>query len=831
MPFSHSIAKNAGFVSRLHLTRLSVFSGALTGRLRAVALVFACLLGGLVPDQLHAQTLSFLNNYFVSGDHIVRDFVPYSGQPTNGFVSGWISVPDRNHDLEGVPDGAEVVAAFLYWQVLEPMAPPSPDPGSSALFNGYSIAGDVVGSDQSACGSGTALVRSYRANVLPYLPVNANGSSQAATTHTVGLPVNPNGSPSLPGASLVIVYRVLSGAPWAYLTATVIYDGSSTVPSPGGALSLSMGGFYDAVSSGGTDIAINKITDIYGTVDTSTGTARLYSFFHHTSPLVVGDQASTITDTNPFSLSAQQCAVFPAAVFTTRVHSADGDGLLDVWKPNHGYCDFGVNQGACGGSGDPSWVSLPGATPGEKDIFVQFDYMYAVDHSHEPRGAALSMVTNAFLKQNIHLHFVAGNFIPEDTCTDDLTQTPPVLCMFPNEPGVLAWKLGLEAFKAWPTNPILSTDPLSCTGGVCTPRFQPGRKDSYHYLLIGHSLALPTWSVADPIYTLKSIQVSNGNATVTTSATLTSCPSRVTIDGAIATPNLNGVYTTITCPSPLNTTFTISNINVNKTPPYTVADGPYPNTLAEPYLAVYTSVTDSTSGYSDIGGGDIAVTLGKWTWEEGLPAENQIGGECFTSDTAVSPQCENGLAGTLMHELGHNLTLLHGGRFYPDSNTTPEASFNCKPNYQSVMNYLFQVDLLQSDAQGDLVLDYSSQTLPFLDENNNLSTSLGLGFNPIPTYPYTKWFALSYPQSMSNPPHSASSHCDGTPKGSNETAFEMEGPANPIAWSNGWDINFDGGLEVLDGSGNNDWFIIDPRQIGASGNDNVGGTIYPTQVD
>ncbi|MGB9204533.1 MAG: hypothetical protein WCB94_11265, partial [Terriglobales bacterium] len=662
MPFSHSTPTSAGFVSRLHWTEFPVSSGALTGRLWAVALVFACLLGGLVPDQLHAQTLSFLNNYFVSGDHIVRDFVcpQCSGPGANGYINGTIEIQSRTMDLEGVPDGAEAVAAFLYWQVLEPMSPPSSDPGSFALFNGYSITGDVVGSDQSACGSGNALVRSYRANVLPYLPVGVNGSSQAVGTHNVGLPPNPDGSSSLPGASLVIVYRVLSGAPWPPLKATVIYDGSLEVgPVQTGNLDLLMGGFYDAVYSDGSDIANAKITDIHSTMSCNGATASFVSFYHHTSPQSVDNHASTVTEFNPFSLSTSQFGVFPAAVFTTRVNSGDGDGLLDAWKTGQGYCDFGVNQGTCGGSGDPSWVPLPGATSGEKDIFVQVDYMYAGDHSHEPRGAALSMVTDAFSKQNIHLHFRAGNPIPEDTCTDDA----PLFCMFPNEPGVVAWKLGLEAFKAWPTN--LVGDPPSCSGGVCTPRFQPGRKDSYHYLLIGHSLALPTWSVADPIYTLKSIQVSNGNATVTTSATLTSCPSRVTIDGAIATPNLNGVYPTITCPSPLDATFTISNINANKTPPYSVAAGTYPNTLPEPFLAVYLSVTDSTSGYSDIGGGDIAVTLGKWTWEKGLPAENYIGGECFTSDITVSPECENGFAGTLMHELGHNLTLLHGGRFYP----------------------------------------------------------------------------------------------------------------------------------------------------------------------
>jgi NHL repeat len=60
MPFSHSIPKSAGFVSRLYLTESSVFPSALTGRLRAVALVLVCLLVGLAPIQLHAQNVTLV---------------------------------------------------------------------------------------------------------------------------------------------------------------------------------------------------------------------------------------------------------------------------------------------------------------------------------------------------------------------------------------------------------------------------------------------------------------------------------------------------------------------------------------------------------------------------------------------------------------------------------------------------------------------------------------------------------------------------------------------------------------------------------------------------
>jgi len=764
------------------------------GTLSAANYTFTFVPGVLLITPAANPTLTFLNNYFVTGDHIVRSF-DQPGSVSNGFVNGTITIPSSSLGHEGIPAGADIVAAFLYWQALETTPAPS---STGAFFNGYSITGSVVGNDlQSSCWSNngsTPTMRAYRANVLPYLPV-VNGASLAVGPQNVGVPANTYGT--VPGnASLVIVYRLLSNMPSRYpLKVTVIYDGNWSLESAAGNppnLSETISGFYDADASGSA-----KITDIFGTVVNSGGigfspaTANGYTY-----PLTVADDASGITMPNHYTLGSGQCNVWAAVVFSTTAKNSDNDGILDSWKKASppGYIDVRDNT---------TWVDLSGAQQGRKDVFVQLDSMAGTPSTESlyPSQNALNMVTSAFSNHGIALHLVQGNSIPAETCTDDMSTNPPSLCMFPGEPGVVAWKTGLEVMKAWPANIT------SCAGGGdCAPRFPIARKDSYHYVLLGYSIALPTWSIQTK--TLVSITVNNGSATVTTSAPITPCPSRITIDGALAAPNLNGVYPVRDC---IEDTITLSNVNAN------VSNGTYPGNLPEPQLAVYSNVTDTTSGFSDLGGGDSTVTLGKW-----YPAAMQWN----PPQTQAQLDVEQG--GTFMHELGHSLGLTHGGRYYPNGSATPSFEPNCKPNYQSVMSYLFQVDGIQADAQGDLALDYSDRVLDSLDETSlsvpGLTGPEGL------LYQYTKWFSPSSSFSGTNVTSAASaatSHCDGTPISStdfDQTMYETEGPASPIAWSATQDINFDGSRSVLDGY--SDWDNMDLRQIGASGNDNIGGTIY-----
>jgi hypothetical protein len=71
---------------------------------------------------------------------------------------------------------------------------------------------------------------------------------------------------------------------------------------------------------------------------------------------------------------------------------------------------------------------------------------------------------------------------------------------------------------------------------------------------------------------------------------------------------------------------------------------------------------------------------------------------------------DRNVAHTIMHEVGHNLILRHGG----------SNSCNFKPNYNSVMNYKYQFRGVDNDCTppGNGVLNYSVGDRIDLNENN-----------------------------------------------------------------------------------------------------------------
>ena len=98
------------------------------------------------------------------------------------------------------------------------------------------------------------------------------------------------------------------------------------------------------------------------------------------------------------------------------------------------------------------------------------------------------------------------------------------------------------------------------------------------------------------------------------------------------------------------------------------------------------NTTSGSSGQAEIIGDDMIVSL-----------------QCFVNSTSA-------VANTIMHELGHNLNLRHGGN----------TNCNYKPNYNSVMSYRYQFPGVDTDCDvaPNGVLDYSTGSNITLNENS-----------------------------------------------------------------------------------------------------------------
>jgi hypothetical protein len=193
---------------------------------------------------------------------------------------------------------------------------------------------------------------------------------------------------------------------------------------------------------------------------------------------------------------------------------------------------------------------------------------------------------------------------------------------------------------------------------------------------------------------------------------------------------------------------------------------------------------------------------------------------------------------TLMHELGHNFGLRHGPTFVSNNLLTVQT---CQSNYQSVMNYLFQVHGLTVTSANipvagfqpfTSVMDYSRQVLPSVNETS-LSEPAGLG-----TMNYaTAWHVNRNATLIADIGSTGlRRHCDGSflsgqeytdwTNGNGMVRVEGSTRTAPIDWNmNGittdtgvsQDITFNGAKSTLT-AGLNDWDQVDLRQVGSRRN-------------
>lgn len=105
----------------------------------------------------------------------------------------------------------------------------------------------------------------------------------------------------------------------------------------------------------------------------------------------------------------------------------------------------------------------------------------------------------------------------------------------------------------------------------------------------------------------------------------------------------------------------------------------------------YGNDTNSSSGFAEIRGDDMIVSLG-----------------CLFGP----PDYDRWIGNTIAHEIGHNFGLLHGGG----------TGCNYRPNYNSVMNYRYQFSGTDDDCNG--LGETNGPTATFADYSEGLRESL-----------------------------------------------------------------------------------------------------------
>jgi hypothetical protein len=737
--------------------------------------------------------LNYFKNYFVTGDYAVGG-VGLSGKAVNGAVTGTINfsgVPCTSGPgffasvLPCTVQGAlpaDIVAAFLYWQATETTATPSyasgafdataanPNPFISVALGNTNVSSCTAA---GAAQSGPPYTRVYRADVLRYLPINSTANVRVANgAHTFQLKSNSAGTQFV-GATLVVVYRLVApGNPRiAPLRSVVLYDGAFTGTSSM-ALNQTMGGFYQASvdpDAKMTQIAGNGQAISKGEKQTLSVNGGIPQGVP-ADPFVGAQGANWDNYTFNFNLSpaassvatqvqlTNSCLSWAAIVTSTNVQDTDMDGLVDVWEISGLAVDPGVRN-------DGTLAPTP------------------------PVPATFGTCTN-YPATCVNLPKMGANpFIPDifiqiDWMQSQLPSDPPHV----HSPQLAALNMVGSTFKSHGIN----------------VHFDVGNSNTYQ----GSPYIVPA-------------QYAQGGHVVQESSVLCQYP-----PGA---PNCNfspqsGQFSVLGWKTGFNTIkngdpFFPCPIIPPSSPVPCTATG-LPQLFAENrkdafHYALFAHAIAATSpssfpdlasisGVADRPGGDLMVTLG--LWRSDIPANDQVG-------SALQQ------AGTLMHELGHNLDLSHAGW-----NTTP----NCMPNYPSVMNYLYQTRGL-TDSSGNEHIDYSyGLELPLSE--GFLSSAFPLGLQQ-----YRARYFGPLNNATNSQGQAAQVHCDGTlltstaPEGQ---YVRLEGSAvSTPDWSNGTvlplgalirsglDINYDGnvGQTFIDQP---DWASLNLQQVGARPNAN-----------
>ncbi len=188
---------------------------------------------------------------------------------------------------------------------------------------------------------------------------------------------------------------------------------------------------------------------------------------------------------------------------------------------------------------------------------------------------------------------------------------------------------------------------------------------------------------------------------------------------------------------------------------------------------------DSTSGLTPPTGFGFMTSL--YDWDGNVGSQNQQ-------------------TGTFMHELGHTLILDHSGG---EGDGDP---VNRKPNFPSVMNYIFQTKGVPEN--GSTVFDYlRDNNMPNVDETT-LTEANGISLGANPSNYGTGWVCPDGSYRIQQPLKPVDFNCDGKPDG-----------------GTGFDVNNDGTNGTLNGPAKSDWSRIVFKRGGVGAGADASNTV------
>jgi hypothetical protein len=841
------------------------------------AVLMHSFLGAQAPPP-QATGLTFFKNYFITGDYVVGGVNLRQGGSNGGLSTGVIDLTTLTN--ADIPDNADVVAAFLYWETVETANSANGADGATLQGNvdPTSLTFDAAGRNDIggiakvinptgtspcwAAGGGTGgsdgahQEFTRRADVLKFIPINpVTGRYVVKTHYEVRIPDSGNGnqSPSTAGASLLIIWK----DPSKPLKSIVIYNGGYTMDQSTQQMTRTLSGFYQAGISPGISSISAKMTHIvgngsskgerllFGSGDTATNLIANNPFQglvtpstdpawdNYTFDASPSQDASSVTTTvDRVGYNTFDCLTWGAIVFSTTVQDTDNDGLLDVWESA---------QNPNSPLKDPNGRQLPNlyamdARPDHKDLFVEAGALTTIGynragsvqpnvppHSHAFTQAAIDLVGDAFKNapvtnpdsiNGIKLHIDVGNKFQSDQYV--------IKFKHPN-----------------PNNPNNEQTCAAATATMPSP-------DADCYARGGEEVEeLDTLCIPSPANNF-TCEFSNYPGTIGWKRGFAAIR-----DEALNYPD----ETSCSAAEQQWTNYRTGATTIQPAIPDCIRrfDHAVRRDMFRYALSVHgigfprldatgNPILDSTgsqiprnvSGTSDgggWGGGDLEVALGFW--------DNFIGTDFMQGST-------------FMHELGHTFRFRHGGPslFDPTTGTfRPEP--NCKPNYESVMSYGFQMSGLLCDPlspspqctgkpPGFAVIDYSRQDLVgSVNLNENSLTEANTPELAGRIY-RTRWFSPTSTLAVNQNIPAASRHCDGTALKDGEiglyridgidlTNADWNGNLVIDAGTNlaGQDVNFNGGPNTIvvpststDGpfTGYNDWANIDLRQTGSRRN-------------